>query len=410
MARPNSRYFSGVINKIKASKKQENIIVDSAFKAQLKEDLMRRAAGPVVTEESGFAAFFSRWRYQLMAVPAALVLMIVAVQAFRLVVPMQSEEVLTEVPVENEEVAAEEVNVPEEEEEVVVPAVSGEEEEEEEESEFIEYPKIVTFPGRLVTPPEEEEVVAEPVVSSISFDEPGFEQSEPVPAPAQTEPVSIPVSEPVPTPVAVVPPPTITYPQVYIPTYPQTSRPVYRPYVSPVESGSGSSGSSSSSDDDENFSSSGSVQQPTGGFIRVFEAPASGDFVAIASSGGETVSDSQTGDQYYAPYSESSEESYAKMDLEDKIRIDEVIHGQYLVFFDVPWLNTIQKNAFVAEVVEPMAGCPSRVDYVYIYVTGLNTVRVVVVYENGEEDSETFRLNTITNQWESLDCCHYDLR
>jgi hypothetical protein len=399
MARPNSRYFAGVINKIKASKKQENIAADQAFKAQLKEDLMRRAAlGAVVTEESGFAAFFSRWRYQLLAVPAALVLLIVVVQAFKLVVPMQSDEVLTEVPAEREEVVVEEEEIVEEAEESVIPIV------EEEEDLIIEYPKIVTFPGRLALPlEEEEETEIEPFVTVSPVEEPVVEvEQQPAPEPVvqPAEPVYVPVPEPVPSQLPVnVPLPAMTYPQASVP--------VYRPYVP-----GNVDYSDEDEEEDESFeSSSGSNAQPTGGFVRVFEPEqmVSGGFVAIASSAGSTGAGAQSENHYYTASVEGVEESEAIEDLEDKIEIDEVLHGQYLIFFDAPWLNTIQKKAFAAEVVEPMAGCPDNVDYVYIYTCGLNTLRVVVVHENGKESKGTFRLNPITNQWENLNCCHYNL-
>jgi hypothetical protein len=118
MARPASRYFVPVIRKISEMKKAENIRIDERFKAELRGELILRmglnetGAKAVKREnagsaesfmEGGLADFFRKWKYQLALAPVALVLMLVAVQSFKLPVKMESETVVPTAAVKNED-------------------------------------------------------------------------------------------------------------------------------------------------------------------------------------------------------------------------------------------------------------------------------------------------------------------
>lgn len=97
MARQNSKYFSSVIEKLIADKHKENIAVDQAFKARLREDILARAGMMDAPESSGAAGlgeFFARWKYAFAFVPSALLVVVVAAQLMNMPVNMDSDVVV----------------------------------------------------------------------------------------------------------------------------------------------------------------------------------------------------------------------------------------------------------------------------------------------------------------------------
>lgn len=80
-----------VYQKIREAKMAENIMIDAAFKASLREKILAQASA--LSAQQTESSFFQKWRYSFALVPAFLLMVIVALQATRLPVTIPSETV-----------------------------------------------------------------------------------------------------------------------------------------------------------------------------------------------------------------------------------------------------------------------------------------------------------------------------
>ena len=103
MSRPEARYFDPVIAKIQALKKQEQIVVDNAFKAHLRTNILSKieAMGPVQVGPTSFLDKLLKWRYQLAVVPTLLLLMVVVFSLKDLPISFKSEKFVPVAPPSN---------------------------------------------------------------------------------------------------------------------------------------------------------------------------------------------------------------------------------------------------------------------------------------------------------------------
>lgn len=148
MSKINSKYFSDVVSKLIAMKRKENITIDDKFKNELKGKLLNGINVTKESEKSGnfegniIGDFLRRWKYVLVAVPSAFVIMFVAAKMMELPVEINTDvvkPVINDEQTQNENEAGEDTEYEEK-------NIAGEEDERES--------KLKTFPGRLVLPKE----------------------------------------------------------------------------------------------------------------------------------------------------------------------------------------------------------------------------------------------------------------
>ncbi len=94
MARSNSKYFASVISKLVSARREENIVIDEAFKMELRSYLLTKAVAPVSSGGISFGEFFMKWRFIFAALPSALVVMLVAAQFLNMSVPIPTEQMV----------------------------------------------------------------------------------------------------------------------------------------------------------------------------------------------------------------------------------------------------------------------------------------------------------------------------
>lgn len=368
MARPNSKYFASVISKLVAAKRKEKIVIDEAFKMQLRSALLTRASLPVKQEKVSFAEFFMKWRFAFAALPSALIVMIVAAQFLNMPVSIPTEQM---VPTEgradvlDEDVLGEEA------------ADSGE--------------KLETFPGEMVMPKKLLDFGTEDFADSQAVTTTTSKKS--TPAPVQEVPVPAPAPAPAPYylfgfPFTYVPSQTTNQPE-------EVAGEVYQAQESNVYQAP------------QTTSTQGTIYH-VGGNTETGSAAGTG-----ATAGTGTIVDTGTTEQQVVPYSLPVPYSPVVQTTEPQVVQPQPVVVQPQVIVETPVTTTYtrvqyqlvltqaKKSAMEADVIPSLVD--GRTNYsVKVYDKGSGVVAVSITFSDGSTLLRYYKYNERTGNWDKV--------